>query len=185
MADLRVLGFAGSLRKSSYNRALLRAAEELAPAGMGIRLFELNGIPLYDGDVEAEAFPARVVEFKQAIAAADAILICTPEYNHGIPGVLKNAIDWASRPSGKSPLADKPAGIIGASQGVLGTVRSQAQLRQTLKALNCHAMDQPEYLLASCSGKFDGDGKLIDEPSRSKLRQYLEALRDWTRRLQG
>jgi chromate reductase len=185
MTELRILGVAGSLRKASYNRALLRAAQELAPDAAHVEIFDLDGIPLYSGDVEAEGLPARVVEFKQAIAAADALLISTPEYNHGVPGVLKNAIDWASRPSGQSPLADKPTGIVGASPGMGGTVRCQGQLRQTLKALNCHALDQPEYLLPHCNDKFDGNGKLIDAASRDRLRQYLDALRDWTRRLQA
>jgi chromate reductase len=185
VSDLRVLSFAGSLRRASYNRALLSAAKELAPQEMVIEVFDLADIPLYNGDVEAQGFPAPVDKFKQAIAAADALLIATPEYNHGIPGMLKNAIDWASRPPGKSPLADKPVGIIGASPGAMGTVRGQGQLRQVLKALDCHALDQPEYLLGSCSDKFDDSGRLVDEGSRDRLRRYLEALQRWTRRLQG
>lgn len=183
MPDLHLLGFAGSLRKASYNRALLRAAKQLAPEGLTVGVFELDDIPLYNGDVEAQGFPAPVTHFKDAIAKADALLIATPEYNHGIPGVLKNAIDWASRPPGKSPLADKPAGIIGATSGMMGTVRGQVQLRQALSALDCHVLDQPEYLLASCKDKFDDSGRLIDDASRDRLGRYLKALRNWAQRL--
>ena len=133
MADapsVNVLGFAGSLRKGSFNRMLLRAAVELAPPAMTIETIELDSIPLYNGDVEAQGDPEPVAEWKDAIRRADAILVVTPEYNYGIPGVLKNAIDWASRPPGKSVLNGKPAAIMGASPGGFGSVRAQLQLRQ-------------------------------------------------------
>lgn len=129
-AGARALGIPGSLRSGSYNRALLRAARELAPEGMGIDTFELHDVPPYNGDVEAEGDPRPVVALKQAIREADALLIATPEYNRGLPGVLKNAIDWASRPPLASPLARKPAAVMGASTGMGGTARAQEQLRR-------------------------------------------------------
>src|SRR5262245_39739521 len=120
---LEVLGIAGSLRRESYNRGLLRAAQEMAPEGMTIRSFELDAIPLYNGDVEAAGDPAPVAQLKEAIRGADALLLATPEYNYGVPGVLKNAVDWASRPPAKSVLSGKPAAIMGASPGMGGTIR--------------------------------------------------------------
>src|SRR5205814_8833807 len=123
-------GIAGSLRTGSYNRALLRAAQELAPAGLELLTFDLAPIPLYDGDVEAQGDPEPVGALKTAIRDADALLIVTPEYNYGVPGVLKNAIDWASRPPGQSPLNGKPAALMGATPGMTGTARAQLQIRQ-------------------------------------------------------
>jgi chromate reductase len=129
-APIRVLGFAGSLRRGSYNRALLRAAQELAPAGMTIEVSDLAPIPLYNADVEAEGDPEPVAAFKAAIRRADALLIACPEYNHGVPGVLKNAIDWASRPPRSAALDRKPLALMGASPGMTGSARGQSQLRQ-------------------------------------------------------
>src|SRR3954469_14827795 len=126
---IRVLGFAGSLRRGSYNRAALRAAVEMMPEGGSLETFDLQGIPLYHGDVEAEGFPASVLAFKDAIRQADALLIVTPEYNYSMPGVLKNAIDWASRPAANSVFTGKPTAIMGVG-GRFGTVRAQAHLRQ-------------------------------------------------------
>ena len=176
---VRVLGFAGSLRAASYNRALLRAAQEIAPVGMTIEPFDLASIPLYNGDVETRGAPEPVVAFKAAIRAADAILIVTPEYNHGVPGVLKTAIDWASRPARESPLAGKPAGIMGASPGMVGSARAQTQLRQALTFTNTPAMLQPEVLVARAHEKFNADGRLVDEVTRTFLGTYLAALRTW------
>ncbi len=179
---LRVLGFAGSLRQGSYNRALLRAAVDLAPEGMVIHTFDLAPIPLYNADVEAEGDPAPVAEFKRAIREAGALLIATPEYNYGVPGVLKNAIDWASRPPDDSPLAGKPAAILGASPGQTGTARSQLQLRQAFVFTGTHAVPNPEVLVARARDKFDADGKLTDEKTREFVVKLLEALVEWTRR---
>ena len=181
-APLRVLGFAGSLRAGSYNRALLRAAGELAPDGMRIDVHDLIDIPLYNGDVEAEGDPAPVAAFKDAIREADALLIACPEYNHGTPGVLKNAIDWASRPPRGSPLNGKRAGIIGASPGMVGSARGQSQLRQAFGFTNTYAMLQPEVLVARAHEKFDDAGRLADGTTRKFLGQYLAAFRDWLRR---
>lgn len=181
--SLCVLGFAGSLRAGSYNRALLRAAQDLAPAGMAITSFDLAPIPLYNADVEAAGDPAPVAAFKTAISAADALLIVTPEYNYGVPGVLKNALDWASRPPKGSPLENKPTAILGASQGSGGTARAQLQLRQLFVFTGTYALLKPEVLVARAQDKFDADGALTDAETRRYVGQLLEALAAWTERL--
>lgn len=180
---VNVAGFAGSLRKGSFNRMLLRAAVELAPPGMTIETIELDAIPLYNGDVEAQGNPPAVADFKDAIGRADAILVVTPEYNYGVPGVLKNAIDWASRPPGKSVLNGKPAAIMGASPGGFGTARAQLQLRQAFLFTQTLAVLHPEVQVAKAHEKFDGEGRLTDEPTRRFVRQLLESLQAWTDRL--
>ena len=182
---LRVLGIAGSLRAGSFNRALLRAAQELAPEAMEIRAFDIAKVPLYNADVEAKGDPEPVAALKAAIREADALLIATPEYNYGVPGVLKNAIDWASRPPDKTPLRGKPAAIMGASPGPHGTVRAQLQLRQTFVFTQTPALLAPEVLIARAHEKFDKEGGLTDEATRGYVRKLLEALRDWTLRLRG
>jgi len=182
---LRVLGIAGSLRAGSFNRALLRAAQELAPEGMEIRAFDIAPIPLYNADVEAKGDPEPVAALKTAIREADALLVVTPEYNFGVPGVLKNAIDWASRPPAKTPLRGKPAAIMGASPGATGTARAQLQLRQAFVFTQTPAVLAPEVLVARAHEKFDKEGRLTDEASRGFVRQLLEALREWTLRLRG
>jgi chromate reductase, NAD(P)H dehydrogenase (quinone) len=182
---LHVLGLAGSLRAGSFNRALLRAAQELAPEGMEIRAFDIAPIPLYNGDVEAKGDPEPVAALKAAIREADALLVVTPEYNYGVPGVLKNAIDWASRPPDKTPLRGKPAAIMGASPGAYGTVRAQLQLRQAFVFTRTPALLAPEVLVARAHEKFDKEGRLTDEATRGYVRKLLEALRDWTLRLGG
>lgn len=183
MADeVKILGFAGSLRKQSYNRSALRAAVKLVPAGITLETFDLAGIPLFNQDHEGEP-PAAVRQFKSAISAADAILIVTPEYNYSVPGVLKNAIDWASRPYGESAWDGKPVGIMGASVGMLGTARSQYHLRQMFVFLNMFPLNQPEVMIANADQKFDKDGNLKDEKTAKKIQELLQALADWTRRL--
>ncbi|KRA84301.1 NADPH-dependent FMN reductase [Altererythrobacter sp. Root672] len=177
--EVRVLAFAGSLRAGSYNRALLRAAQELTPEGMRIEIFDIGEVPLYNSDVEAAGDPPAVAAFKQAIAAADGLLIATPEYNHGVPGVMKNAIDWASRPPQGAPLGRKPVGIIGASPGQTGSARGQSQLRQAFEFTNSYCMPQPEILVFRAHEKFDADGNLTDAATREYLAGYLAALRDW------
>ena len=180
---LIVCGIAGSLREKSYNRALLRAAVELAPAGMQIRIFDrLAELPPYNADVEAEGDPEPVRALKDAIAAAGALLIATPEYNHGVPGVLKNAIDWASRPAGKSPLNRKPAAILGAAAGNAGTARAQLALRQSFVFTETYVLPRPEVLVGRAAEKFDAEGRLTDEPTRRSLRKLLDALVEWTAR---
>lgn len=183
---VRVLGIAGSLREGSYNRALLRAAVELAPEGMEIRIFEgLAQIPPYNEDVRARGEPESVVALKEAIRQADALLIATPEYNGSVPGVLKNALDWASRPPDASPLDRKPVAIIGASTGNFGTLRAQMHLRQICQITNMLPLNRPEVLVARAAEKFDQQGRLTDETARYLLRLLLEALMDWTLRLRG
>jgi chromate reductase len=182
---VRVLGVAGSLRQASYNRALLHAAAELAPADMTIEVFDLAGVPLYNADVEAAGDPAPVAAFKQAIRAADAVLFATPEYNHGVPGVMKNAVDWASRPPRGAALGEKPVGIIGASPGMTGSARGQSQLRQAFEFTNSYCMPQPEILVFRAHEKFDAEGRLTDEPTRKFLGLYLEAFAAWTGRFRG
>lgn len=178
---IRVLAIAGSLRAASYNRALLRAAADLAPSDMRIDMHDLADIPIYNGDVEARGEPAPVAAFKAAIASADALLFACPEYNHGVPGMLKNAIDWASRPPASSPLNGKRVGVIGASPGVTGAARGQTQLRQAFTFTNTTAMLQPEVLVGRAHEKFDADGRLTDGPTRDFLGQYLAALNAWLR----
>jgi chromate reductase len=184
-AVIRVLGVAGSLRKASFNRALLRAAVELAPATLRIETFELDAVPLYNGDVEAAGDPAGVAAFKQAIVAADAVLFVTPEYNHGVPGVMKNAVDWASRPPRGAALAGKPVGIVGASPGMTGSARGQSQLRQAFEFTDSYCMPQPEVLVFRAHEKFDAAGVLTDEATRAHLGGYLSAFEAWVRRLRG
>jgi len=181
-ADVKVLGFAGSLRQGSYNRALLRAAVQRAPAGMRIDPFDISVIPLYNGDVEAAGEPEGVAAFKAAIRAADAVLMVTPEYNHGVPGVMKNAVDWASRPPRNSALYAKPVGIIGASPGATGSARGQSQLRQAFEFTNSFCMPQPEVLVFRAHEKFDANGELIDEKTAAFLVAYLEAFKAWAQR---
>lgn len=177
--DIEILAFAGSLRKESYNKAVLRAAKELAPDSLHIEIFDLQGIPLYNADVEANGDPDRVAEFKNALLKADGVLIATPEYNHGVPAVTKNAVDWASRPPKSAPLNQKPVGILGASPGITGSARGQSQLRQAFEFTNSYCMPQPEILVYRAHQKFDDDGNLTDEATRKYLGQYLEALYDW------
>lgn len=184
-SGLHVLGFAGSLRRGSYNGALLGAAEELAPEGMDIHHFDLAGIPFFDQDLEARGDPETVAAFKAAIHDADALLIATPEYNYGVPAVLKNAIDWASRPPQASVLRGKPVALMGASMGMTGTARAQLQLRQSFVFTQSPALLAPEVLVARAQEKFDAEGTLTDERTREMVRALLAALRDWTLLLRG
>src|SRR5688572_5401166 len=180
--DIRILGIAGSLRRESYNRAALRAAIQLAPAGATIEAFELDGIPGFNQDEESHP-PARVVELKRRIREADALLLVTPEYNYSVPGVLKNAIDWASRPYGDSAWAGKPAAIMGASVGTLGTARAQYHLRQMFVFLNMFAVNQPEVMIAHAHKHFDEQGNLTDETAKKLIGQLLEELVGLTKQL--
>lgn len=179
---MKVLGIAGSLRKASFNKAILRAALELVPEGMDLEVFDLEGIPPYNQDLDSQP-PVRVTDFKQRIKAADAVLIATPEYNYSIPGVLKNAIDWASRPYGDNAFDDKPVALMGASIGQIGTARAQYHLRQSFVFLNMHPVNQPEVMVPFVEGKIDADGKLTDDTARKRIRELLEALMEWTARL--
>ncbi len=185
MSQLTILGISGSLRSDSYNMAALRAAQELCPPGATIQLFEeLGHVPLYNQDME-NALPAAVADLKRRIEAADAVLFACPEYNFSVPGVLKNAIDWASRPHGDNSWQGKPAAILGASVSMLGTARAQYHLRQSMVFLDMHPVNQPEVMIASAADKFDDQGKLTDKDSRKFITQLLENLIDWTQRLQS
>lgn len=177
-----ILGIVGSLRQGSFNRSVMRAAAELLPLGAQLDIFELDGLPDFNQDEERDP-PAKVVALKQRIRAADALLFVTPEYNYSIPGVLKNAIDWASRPYGDSAWDGKPAAIMGASIGAIGTARAQYHLRQIFVFLNVHAMTQPEVMIGNAEAKFDGGGALTDEPTRERVRELLKNLVNWTERL--
>jgi chromate reductase len=179
MAQFQVLGFAGSLRQASHNRGLLRTAINLAPPELNIQTFDLLPIPIFNEDVEAKGEPQSVQDFKKAIGDADGLLIATPEYNYGIPGVLKNAIDWVSRPPGKSTIYGKPAAIMGASQGAGGTIRSQLALRQTFLFVEVYAMLKPEILIANSRDKFDDQGNLTDERTRESLVKFLKSFASW------
>ncbi len=179
---IRVLGFSGSLRKGSWNSGLLREAARLVPEGMTLEIFDLAPIPLYNEDVRQTGEPEPVRLFKERIAAADALLIAVPEYNYSIPGVLKNAIDWASRPSETSPLRGKPLALMGAG-GALGSARAQYHLRQVAIFTDMHPLNKPELFVARGREKFDSDGNLLDESFRPLISALLEALGVWTRRL--
>jgi chromate reductase len=177
--SLQVAAIAGSLRQGSYNQALLRAAQELAPAGMRIGIHDLSGIPLFNEDVERAAIPDPVVALRAVVAEADAFLVATPEYNHGVPGVMKNAFDWLSRPAGKSVLNGKPSGIIGASPGFTGSARAQSQLRQSFVFTNTPVFLQPEVLVGRAHEKFDSTGRLTDETTRKFLVLFLNEFATW------
>jgi chromate reductase len=181
--QIKIVGFAGSLRRASFNRGVIRAAAESAPSGMLVDVFDLADIPLYNQDVEHAGEPASVVALKRAISGADALLVATPEYNHGIPGVLKNALDWASRPRATSPLRDKPVAVTGASPGTGSTARAQAQLREAFVFTGACVMPQPELLIGAAASHFDADGNITDAELRASLVELIEALRAWTVRL--
>ena len=179
---IRILGIAGSLRRKSFNRAALRAAQQLVPQDAVLDVFELDGIPVFSEDDERQP-PPKVVDFKKRIREADAILFVTPEYNYSIPGVLKNAIDWASRPNGDSAWTDKPAAIMGASVGKLGTARARYHLRQVFVFLNVYAVNRPEVMIGNAGEHFDPLGNLTDETAKKLIRQLLTNLVSWTRQM--
>jgi chromate reductase len=179
--SIEVLGIAGSLRNGSYNKAALRAAVKMAPHGMTIETFDIAPIPVYNEDVKQQGFPPPVEELREKIRVADALLIVTPEYNYSIPGVLKNAIDWASRPP-EQPFDGKPVAIMGASPSMLGTARAQYHLRQCFVFLNGLVMNRPEVMIAQAAHKFDDQGGLTDATTREFIQKLLASLADWTRR---
>src|SRR6266404_2736796 len=183
MADqVTILGIAGSLRKTSYNKGALRAAQKLCPAGARLDIYDIAGLPHYNQDEERNPTP-KVIDFKQRIRAADAILIATPEYNYGIPGVLKNAIDCASRPYGDSAWNGKAVAVMSASVGLFGGVRAQYQLRQSFIYLNMEAVLQPEVAIGNAGQRFDEQGNLTDDQSKQLVSQLLSNLLDKARRM--
>ena len=172
---IKILGFAGSLRKGSYNKAILRAAKDMASEGAGIEIFDLEGIPPYNQDLDYQ-MPAKVKEFKDKIRRADAILIATPEYNYSVPGVLKNAIDWASRPIGDNSFAGKPVAVMSASIGMLGGARAQYHLRQTFVFIDMHPVNKPEVMVPFAADKIDDKGNVTDAKTREKIKELVESL---------
>lgn len=182
-AAVSAVAFAGSLRRASYNRALLEACRELAPADLALTIVTLDEVPLFNEDVEAAGDPSGVVALRDAIAGADGLLIATPEYNHGVPGVTKNAIDWLSRPPRRSVLDGKPVAILGVSPGMTGSARGQSQLRQAFEFTNSYCMPQPEVLVADARERFDAELRLVHERTRAHLAKFLVAFAVWIRRL--
>lgn len=179
---INVLAFVGSLRKGSYNKSLVRTAVEVKPDNMAIEVFDLEGIPPYNADLENQ-IPQKVAEFKSKIQASDALLIATPEYNYSIPGVLKNAIDWASRPNVGNPLEAKPVAIMSASTGRFGGARAQYHLRQTFVFFNMRPINRPEVMLSDAPNNIDENGNVTNEMTRKLIGQLLEALATWTKQL--
>jgi chromate reductase len=182
--DVKILGISGSLRQKSFNTAALRAAAKLLPPDATMETFDIRPIPIYDDDLRAAGFPAAVADFRARIAAADAVLIVTPEYNYSIPGPLKNAIDWASRPPDQ-PFNQKPIAVMGASPGIIGTARAQYHLRQSFVFLNAQVINKPEVMIGGAASKFDAEGNLTDATTEKFIRDLLAALADWTRRMQA
>lgn len=180
---IRILGIAGSLRRGSYNRAALRIAQKLVPDNTVLEIFELDRIPPFSEDLEKQ-MPESVSRLKEKISSADAVLFVTPEYNYSIPGILKNAIDWASRPYGDNSWDSKPVAVMGASVGMLGTARAQYHLRQVFVFLNVYPLNRPEVMIANAADKFDKDGNLTDQKTREKIKELLDALVVWTIRQQ-
>ena len=179
---MNVLGFSGSLRKGSYNTAALRAAIELAPTGMTITHADISDFPLYNDDVREAGYPPAVEHVRRQIHMADAVLFVTPEYNYSVSGVLKNAIDWASRPP-DSPLIGKAAAIMGASSGLIGTARAQYHLRQIAVFLDMKLVNRPEVMISQAAQKFDENGRLTDQKTREMIGKLLAALAVWTEKL--
>ncbi len=179
---VKILGFVGSLRKGSYNKALMRAAVALAPDDATIEVFDLKGIPPFNQDLERQP-PQIVKEFKADIRKADAVLIASPEYNYSVPGVLKNAIDWASRPYGDNAFEGKPVALMSASIGSLGGARAQYHLRQSFIFLDMHPLNRPEVMMPFAEDNVDAEGNVTNEQTRQLIRELLEALVQWSRKL--
>jgi len=183
-SPLTILGISGSLRHASFNTALVRAFGEAVPAPHKFALADISDLPLYNDDVRLAGYPAPVARFRAEVAAADAVVIATPEYNYSVPGVLKNAIDWASRPPDQ-PFARKPIALLSASGSMLGGARAQYHLRQMLVFLDALPINKPEVFVAQASSKFDEVGKLVDPVAQDLLKQSAQALVDWTLQLRG
>jgi chromate reductase len=179
MPTLHLLGVSGSLRRASTNTGLLRAAAALLPEGAHLELASTGALPLYTDEPLDDAAQAAVDAFRGAVSGADGVLIATPEYNYGIPGPLKNALDWASRPSYRSPFAQKPIGLLGASGGAVGSARAQGQLKQVLLGMVAQVFPHPEVLVGQAGSKFDASGELTDPGTREHLRGFLAAYAAW------
>ncbi|MDO4264703.1 MAG: NAD(P)H-dependent oxidoreductase [Deinococcus sp.] len=184
MKEIKIIGISGSLRQSSYNSGLIRAAKELIPEGATFEIVEIGNLPLFNEDLEQD-LPQAVKDFKAKIKEADAVVFATPEYNYTLPGVLKNAIDWASRPYGDNSWAGKTAAVMGASIGSIATARAQYDLRKTFVFLNIHDVKQPEVMVGQAHNSFDEQGNLTNEDTKKYIRQQLEALVELTRKFKG
>ncbi|HEX7184692.1 MAG TPA: NAD(P)H-dependent oxidoreductase [Thermoanaerobaculia bacterium] len=179
-----ILGLVGSLRARSYNKGLMQAAQDLLPEGASLTVADIGNLPLFNEDLEKD-MPVEARTLKQQVQDADAILIATPEYNYSVPGVLKNAIDWASRPYGQNSFNGKPVAIMGASVGMIGTARAQYHLRQMFVFLNMHPVNQPEVMVSFAGKNFDEEGRLTNETTKGLIRDLLKALVEWSRRIRG
>jgi chromate reductase len=184
MTNMKILGIPGSLRKESFHAKLLRAAAKLAPEGVTVEIAGIGDLPLFNQDLEQNP-PESVKEIKKKIKKSDAVLFVTPEYNYSVPGVLKNAIDWASRPYSDSAWAGKPAGIMSGSVGLQGGAKAQYHLRQSFVFLNMYPLNKPEVMVPMIQDKFDAEGNLTDEETKKRVIEYLAALADWARKING
>ncbi|HLX13194.1 MAG TPA: NAD(P)H-dependent oxidoreductase [Bacteroidota bacterium] len=182
MNSLHILAIPGSLRTRSFNRSIAKYIASLSLQDASVEVFELNDIPPFNADIEKD-LPQSVKLLKEKLKSADAVLICTPEYNYSIPGVLKNAIDWGTRPGGDNSWSGKPVAIMGASTGRFGTARAQYHLRQILVTLNMYALNRPEVMITEAPKKFDAEGNITDEETRKRIGDLLDALIRWTRAL--
>lgn len=183
MSSFTIVGIVGSLRKGSFNKSLLTATAALAPAGTEFVILDIAALPLFNQDDEM-TMPAAVKALKEAVKSADAVVFATPEYNYSVPGVLKNAIDWLSRPYGQNSLDGKPAAIIGTSSGLMGSSRAQYHLRQILgPGLNVQLLNRPEIIVTGAADKFDAKGELTDPKTKEKLSEMLTALVAWAKKL--
>lgn len=180
-STIRIAAISGSLREASYNTASLHALAELAPAALSVDIITLEDIELFNEDVEASGWPKNVKALRQRVSPADGLIVATPEYNYGIPGVLKNALDWLSRPTGKGPISGMPATIIGASPSTVGTARAQSHLRQVFFYNAIPLLPTAEVLIANAADRFDDEGKLVHEPTRKFLTEMLRKFEPWVR----
>ncbi len=176
---MRLLGICGSLRKASLNRALLVAVRDALPPDVQMTLHDDLDLPIFNNDLED---PPGVVRLKAAIAAADGVVFSVPEYNYSIPGGLKNALDWVSRPPDQSPLRGKPIGMVGAASGMSGTIRAQTHLRQVMVYSDSPCLNQPEVLIPRAKDRFDADGRLTDPSTRVLLEKFGAAMAAFVRR---
>ena len=184
MSDFKILAISGSLRKGSFNTAALRVAQEVAPAGVTVEIADISDLPMYNDDIRAAAYPDSTKRLRAQIAAADAVLFATPEYNYAVSAPLKNAFDWVSRPPDQ-PLMNKAVGIMSASGGPLGGVRAQYALRHMLVSTNSFAVNMPQVVIGSAQTKFDENGKFNDQMGRDLIKQLLESLVKLARQLRA
>lgn len=180
--QLKIIGICGSLRKKSINRALLETIKEYIPENVQYEIIEIGDLPFFNQDIETNP-PSEVVQLRDAIKNADTIIFATPEYNYSISAVLKNAIEWGSRPYGSAVLNGKPIAIMGASTGMIGTARSQNHLRQICVQVNMYPLNKPEVLVTFANEKVDQDGKIGDQHTKDKIKELVEALVNWTLKL--